>query len=148
MEERPFVDTGRMAPVQVLHNVPSGLKADQARAGRYRKRLMRCSACIEASGGVALYGRRHSRAAAGGDQADAYASQRIPRQSPHFRVNRAQDPVVCIQPDLDYAFVLEPVTACVPGMKKQFVGDAALLETQTPNQKDECRRGFRLDTAS
>ena len=138
---------GRMAPVPVLHNVLSGLKGDQARTGKYRKRLMRCFACSEASGG-ASYARRHNKAVAGADLADALPSQRIPRQSPHFRVSRAQDPVVCTQLDLDCAVVLERGTVCVPGMTKQCVGDAALLETQKPNQKDGCRQGLRLDMAS
>jgi hypothetical protein len=71
-EDHPFVGkVGRMAPVQVLHSVPSGLKGDQVRAGRNKKRLTRCFACIEASGGVVSYARRHNKAVAGADAADA-----------------------------------------------------------------------------
>jgi hypothetical protein len=116
--EDPFVGkVGHMAPVPVLHNVPSGLMADQGQTGKHRKRLKTCFAGKEASGGV-LYARRHNKAVAGADLVGALASQRIPQQSPHFRVSRAQDPVICTQLDLDFAAVLNRAIAYVPGMTK------------------------------
>lgn len=147
MEEHPFVGSaGRTAPMEVLHNVPSGLKGDQVRAGRHRRRLMNCCARMEVF--AVPHAHRHSRTAAGADQAGTRAPPRIPRQSPRFRVNPAQDLGFCIRPDLDCAVVVEPVVEYAPGMTSRYVGDAVVVEIRTLNQKDGYRQESRLDMAS
>lgn len=105
---------------------------------------MSCCARMEVS---VLHVHRHSRTAAAADQACMRPPPRILRQSPRFRVNRVADLGDDIQPDPGLVVLVEAGARSEPVVTRQYVDDAGLVGTQTPNLKDGYRRGFRSGTA-
>jgi hypothetical protein len=139
-EAFPFAGIADHTGLAARHSVPSDWREHQVQAGRHRRRQMSCCAHMEVS---ALHVHRHSRTAADAGQTYMADRQRIPRQSPRFRVIQTQDLGTDSPQDLGLVAVAEP--GALSEIVKQCVVDVSVVGTLMQSQKDEYRRVFRLD---